>query len=168
MKMSVKKEIPMKTPSNNMRNMYEEKRQRTLSLIQNAINDIKEDHRIVTKKELMELTGLSSGTFSQEYVKDLLAKNQVCQFKTSKAISQEKQEKNQSRIIAELSSENTRLSSQVQSLKIALEKEVSAKKKQSLENEALRNENALLKGKYQQLLEYLEVLGADLSKLPLV
>ena len=74
-----------------MQKMYAEKRQRTLSLIQDAIDDIQEDHRIVTKKELMEITGLSSGTFSQPYVKDLLEQNQVCQYRTARTINQEKQ-----------------------------------------------------------------------------
>ena len=154
--------------SKNMQKMYAEKRQRTLSLIQDAIDDIQEDHRIVTKKELMEITGLSSGTFSKPYVKDLLEQNQVCQYRTARTINQEKQSKTQTAIIAELSSEKKRLESKIQSLTVALEKETSAKNKAASDASRLNNENALLRGKYQQLLEYLEVLGADLSKLPLV
>lgn len=158
----------MKTPSENMQNMYAEKRKRTLTLIQDAINEIHEDHRIVTKKELMQITGLSSGTFSQDYVKELLAENQVCQFRSTKSISKEKHEKSQAAINSELAVTNQKLQSQVQSLKLALEKETADKKKYKADyNQALK-ENILLKGKYQQLLEYLEVLGADLYKLPLV
>jgi hypothetical protein len=70
-----------KTPSDNMKKMYSEKRNSTIKSIQDAIDDIKEDNRIVTKKELMTLTDISSGTFSQEYVKELLKENRVCQFR---------------------------------------------------------------------------------------
>lgn len=78
----------MKQPSENMQRMYAAKREKTLALIQGAIDEIEEDHRIVTKKELMALTGLSSGTFSQQHVKELLAKNQVCQFRPLAKVSQ--------------------------------------------------------------------------------
>lgn len=60
--------------------MYKTKQKNTLILIQDAINTINEDNRIVTKKELMELTGLSSGTFSKDYIKELLKENCVCQY----------------------------------------------------------------------------------------
>ena len=70
----------MKQPSENMQRMYAAKREKTLALIQGAIDEIEEDHSLVTKKGLVALTGLSAGTFSQRHVKELLAKNRVCQF----------------------------------------------------------------------------------------
>ncbi len=158
----------MKQPSENMQNMYAEKKAHTLQLIQAAIDEIQEDNRIVTKKELMSITGLSSGTFSRDYVKELLQRNQVCQYRSVASIAEEKREQNKAATTGELLTRIQKAESKIQSLKIALEKESSDKKRYKAEYDKVNKENILLRGKYQQLLEYLEVLGADLSQLPLV
>lgn len=147
-----------------MQKMYSEKREKTLSLVQSAIDEIQEDNRIVTKKELMELTGLSSGTFSQPYIKECLKENQVCQYRSTKSINKGKCEKNREEIIFELTKERNKLASQLQSAALVLEKESKEKKKLKVELASLTQEHQQLRGKYQQLLEYLEVLGADLTK----
>ena len=149
----------MKQPSENMQRMYAAKREKTLALIQGAIDEIEEDHRIVTKKELMALTGLSSGTFSQQHVKELLAKNRVCQFRPLAKVSQKG--------ITRLSRELQRAQSRLQDLDIALDKSRKQSRKLKEENAELQRQLLLLRGKYQQLLEYLEVLGSDLSGIPL-
>ena len=153
----------MKQPSENMQRMYAAKREKTL-----AIDEIQEDHRIVTKKELMALTGLSSGTFSQQHVKELLAKNRVCQFKPTGKVSQEgRRELNKDAEITRLSRELQRAQSRLQDLDIALDKSRKQSRKLKEENAELQRQLLLLRGKYQQLLEYLEVLGSDLSGIPL-
>lgn len=158
----------MKQPSENMQRMYAAKREKTLALIQGAIDEIEEDHRIVTKKELMALTGLSSGTFSQQHVKELLAKNRVCQFKPTGKLSQEgRRELNKDAEITRLSRELQRAQSRLQDLDIALDKSRKQSRKLKEENAELQRQLLLLRGKYQQLLEYLEVLGSDLSGIPL-
>ena len=154
----------MKQPSENMQRMYAAKREKTLALIQGAIDEIEEDHRIVTKKELMALTGLSSGTFSQQHVKELLAKNRVCQFKPTGKVSQEgRRELNKDAEITRLSRELQRAQSRLQDL----DKSRKQSRKLKEENAELQQQLLLLRGKYQQLLEYLEVLGSDLSGIPL-
>ena len=158
----------MKQPSENMQRMYAAKREKTQALIQGAIDEIEEDHRIVTKKELMALTGLSSGTFSQQHVKELLAKNRVCQFKPTGKVSQEgRRELNKDAEITRLSRELQRAQSRLQDLDIALDKSRKQSRKLKEENAELQQQLLLLRGKYQQLLEYLEVLGSDLSSIPL-
>ena len=158
----------MKQPSENMQRMYAAKREKTLALIQGAIDEIEEDHRIVTKKELMALTGLSSGTFSQQHVKELLAKNRVCQFKPTDKVSQEgRRELNKDAEITRLSRELQRAQSRLQDLDIALDKSRKQSRKLKEENAELQQQLLLLRGKYQQLLEYLEVLGSALSGIPL-
>lgn len=69
-----------KNPSDNMKKMYAARRTASLNKVQTAIDKIKEDGREVTKKELIALTGLSSAAFSQPHIKELLKKNEVCQF----------------------------------------------------------------------------------------
>ena len=158
----------MKQPSENMQRMYAAKCEKTLALIQGAIDEIEEDHRIVTKKELMALTGLSSGTFSQQHVKELLAKNRVCQFKPTGKVSQEgRRELNKDAEITRLSRELQRAQSRLQDLDIALDKSRKQSRKLKEENAELQQQLLLLRGKYQQLLEYLEVLGSALSGIPL-
>lgn len=159
----------MKQPSENMQKMYAAKRERTLSLIQDAIDEIKEDNRIVTKKELMSLTGLSSGTFSQEHVKELLRKNEVCQFrKVARAASSTDGLGSKDEQIARLAKENQKLQSRLEDLEISLEANSKRASKLAGEKRDLERKYQLLLGKYQQQLEYLEVLGCDLSGMPLV
>lgn len=56
-------------------------RESTLQKIQNAIDEIHADGAVVTKKKLLELSGLSNATFSKAHVKELLKTNKVCSFK---------------------------------------------------------------------------------------
>lgn len=158
----------MREPSENMRKMYASKREATLARIQEAIDAIQEDHRIVTKKELMALTGLSSGTFSQEHVKELLAKNQVCQYRPTRKVSAvDRRELNKDDEIARLGKELQRAQSRLQDLDIALDKSNKRLQELKAEKEELEQQHLLLRGKYQQLMEILEVLGCDLSEIPL-
>lgn len=158
-----------KKPSENMRKMYSEKKQGTLHKIQMAIDEIKEDNRIVTKKELMQLTGISSGTFSQEYVKELLQKNKVCQYRETLTIkSEEKRKKLQEESALTLQKENQKLISKMQDFEMVLEQKNKKLNQLQLKYDKLTSENKLLKGKYQQLLEYLDALGISLENLPLI
>ena len=158
-----------KIPSENMKKMYLEKRQNTLRKIQDAIDEIQEDNRIVTKKELMSITGISSGTFSQDYVKELLKKNKVCQFRVTTTIStsQNKKKLEEETILA-LTKENQKLISKMQDFEIVLEQNNNKYNKLKDEYSKLESDYRLLKGKYQQLLEYLDALGANLDNLPLI
>lgn len=159
----------MKQPSENMRKMYEAKRVTTLGRIQEAIDTIKEDNRIVTKKELMSLTGLSSGTFSQEHVKELLRKNEVCQYRrVSKVPENQNATTSKDAEIARLSQELEKCRSRQQDLEIALDLSRKQTRTLRLEKADLEREHMLLRGKYQQLLEYLEVVQCDLSPFKIV
>lgn len=159
-----KNEFKNKT-SENMQKMYADKRASSTQKVQEAINFIQGENREVTKKELMELTGLSSGTFSQAHIKAILEKNQVCQFKPLKKISiEEKRAETQSEIIERLSKQIKKQESKLQDYDIILEKKINDCKKLKEENKKLDHEYRLLRGKYQELLEYIEILGGDLSK----
>lgn len=151
-----------------MQKMYSKKRQTTLNKIQDAINAIQDDNRIVTKRELLELTKISSGTFSQEYVKELLKENQVCQFRNVKVVASEKREKLQQKNYDDLAVENQKLVSKMQDFEIVMERNYKKYTKLKNDYDKLESEHKLLKGKYQQLLEYLDALGANLDSLPLI
>ena len=152
-----------------LQKIYDEKKQATLKKVQDAIDFIQAENRIVTKKELIELTGLSSGTFSRPYVKELLQDNRVCQFRGIQVENKEtKQQQIKEVTIDQLTKKVAALESKVQDYDLQLEKKNSDLTKIKDEHEKLQKDHALLRGKYQQLLEYLDALGADLSKMPLI
>ena len=158
-----------KKPSDNMKQMYSEKRNATLNKIQEAINDIKEDNRIVTKTELMKLTGISSGTFSKDHVKELLKENKVCQYREVKTISkQEQRTKIEEETYLALKKENQKLLSKLQDYRNALDLNKKKHQKLLLDYDSLNTEHKLLKGKNQQLMEYLDALGTNLENIPLI
>lgn len=75
------KKIPesLKLKQDNQRN-------KTIEKVQNAIDLIREEGGIVTKKRLIEITGLAATTFSKQHVKEVLEINKVCQFSKNKEI----------------------------------------------------------------------------------
>ena len=152
-----------------LQKVYDEKKQSTLKKVQSAIDFIKADNRIVTKKELIELTGLSSGTFSRPYVKELLQTNRVCQYMGLQVENIEtKTQQVKEATIEQLSKKVLSLESKIQDYDLQLEKKTKDFDKLKEEHTKLENEHILLRGKYQQMLEYLDALGADMSKMPLV
>ena len=150
-------------PSDGMKKMYQEKKDRTCKKVRDAIHLIKNEGRRVTKKELFEITGLSPATFSKEYIKEILKDEQVCQFRV---IKQAGPTSNELKTIEILSRDLEQLKHQKQDLE--LENESIKQRLDQLSKINSKNEEdlKLLEGRYQQALEYLEVLGADLSKLP--
>lgn len=152
-----------------LQKVYDDKRAATLNKIQEAIDIIQAASRIVTKKELIELTGLSSGTFSRPYVKELLEKNRVCQYRGIQIKDKETKEQRVKELtIDQLTRRVASLESKIQDYDLRLEKKSRDLSKAQEDYETLRQEHALLRGKYQQLLEYLDALGADMTKLPLI
>ncbi|MER2106914.1 MAG: hypothetical protein ABS949_08230 [Solibacillus sp.] len=76
-------------------------RNETKDKIQQAINTLKEEGAMVTKKALIELSGYSASTFSKPHIKELLEKNEVCQFrKTTQTSKSQNDQRNQKKIEA--------------------------------------------------------------------
>lgn len=83
----------------------ESMKKNTLHKLQMAIDRIKQDGRRVTRKELMDISGLSSGTLSKPYVKELFKENKVCQFSPESINRKE----NKSQTLADVIYENQKL-----------------------------------------------------------
>lgn len=152
-----------KTPSKNMQAMYDAKRSETLQKISDAIREIEDDHRIVTKKELISLTGLSSGTFSKPYVLELLKEKKVCQFRDKRVVLSEKKDKLSIEVISDLSKENDKLKSQIEKLDLQISKLSKRLSEKESDYAELKKDYELLKGRYQILLEKLDILGEKLD-----
>ena len=149
-----KRDIPV-----NLKELQNAKRQKTLSKIQEAIDEIQEDNDIVNKKKLLELTGLSSATFSKPHVLQLLKQNKVCQYKNTLKIQPNfkinESEQLQKKII-KLEKENTLLLSKLQDKDIKVSIVKSDYKK-------LENDYELILGKLHLILKRIDMLDIDIG-----
>ena len=155
-----------KKPSDNMKKMYEAKRKETSQKIIAAIKELQSDGGVVTRKKIIDMTGVSSGTLSQEYIKDIFREYQVLQF--AKEVSTSKKDTNRDASIDSLSAEIGALKSKLQDYEQALELKQKQLDKALAELSESKNSYQLLSGKYQQLLEYIDSVGGDLKFLHLI
>lgn len=150
----VKREIP-----NTLKEKQEKNRLETINKVQEAIDDIKQDGGIVTRKLLLEKTGLSNSTFSKPHVKDVLQANRVCQFATKKKMlstSKEDITKNLYKEIEKLKRENKILTSKLQ------DKEIKANAyKQDYTD--LSNDYAMLLSKLHLVMKKVDEYGIDIG-----
>lgn len=123
----------------------EEARRITIEKIQDAIDTVIEEGGIVTKKKLIEITGLSNATFSKAHVKELLEINKVCQYRTSKKITVSEDNNVQSVMkINQLKKEVYKLESKLQDKDIVIMN--------------LKKEQEELSDKYEMLLGKLHII----------
>lgn len=149
-----KREIP-----STLKEKQEKNRLETINKVQEAIDDIKQDGGIVTRKLLLEKTGLSNSTFSKPHVKDVLEANSVCQFATKKkapSATKEDVTKNLYKEIEKLKRENNVLASKLQ------DKEIKAKsyKQDYVE---LSNNYAMLLSKLHLVMKKVDEYGIDIG-----
>ena len=149
-------------PSEGMERMYAQKKKNTCDKVKRAIKEIKSQGRIVTKKELQELTHLSAPTFSKEYVKEILKQEKVCQFREIQHVDPEK---NDLKTVELLSRELKQTKNQKKDLELRCEYLENLVEKLQKKTDEQDEDLKRLKGRYQQSLEYLEVLGADMDKM---
>jgi hypothetical protein len=141
-------------------------RKSTLEKIQDAIDEINADGAIVTKKKLIELTGLSNATFSKEHVKSILKSNKVCAYKyildnasTSPQNQLKSIENQMHHYIKQAKSDELRIG--------ALKSDIEVKKRriQQLheENSTLSRELAILRGMHHSILQALQMRGIEID-----
>ena len=153
-------------PTANMQDMYARKREETLRRIEVAIKEMKDDGELVTKKLIMERAGVSSGTLSKPYVIDLLKKEKVCQFQ-GLAAPVNKEERNVFKELSVVAKENSRLKNRIEALTITISTLQDQKAKVSEELKAVKEDNELLRGQRQLLLERLNNAGIPLGSIRL-
>ena len=150
------------TPSTGQIEHYKKRREETLSLIREVVTDLEQTGTPVTRKNLRKYTGLSDGTFSLPHVKELLKELKVCQFSERKTVDAPNP------IASEMTAvcaERDRLLKKTQVLErtIGIQKDSLEKLKET--NEQLSHEVLLLRGKFQQAMELLDLKGEDLKQL---
>lgn len=141
----------------------EGKKNDTLSKVEDAIKLIKSQDREVTRKELLELAGVSSSVLCKPYVKELLKKHEVLMFKPT-VILEKKGGDTYNALKKQMETLSKKLQKRERQLK---DKEllVETKNKYIVTlQEKLKDteeENAILRGKNQQILEYLYRKGMN-------
>ncbi|MGB4590469.1 MAG: hypothetical protein WBI17_14725 [Clostridiaceae bacterium] len=144
----------------NLKDLQEFKRNQTKVAIQQAIDVLNSEGGVVTKRELIKLTGLSASVFSKKHVKDVLSANKVCQYLPRKAIEREGISLRNDRI---LSVENEKLKLEIIRLKnIIIEKD---SKILSLEIDLSDTKDKYMRllGKLYQLQKKAEIKGITID-----
>ena len=151
----MKKQIPKK-----LAERQENIKSNTLEAIQNAINDLKKDGFIVTKKYLREKTGFSNALFSKKHVLELLAENQVCQFQDRKKILKPQ---NQGKTITQLESQFAEAHKRIERLEkeLAERNQYILKLKERIEES--ENTSKLLRGQIYVFQEKCGIYGIKLE-----
>lgn len=149
-----------------MQDMYARKREETLGRIKSAIKEMKDDGELVTKKLIMERAEVSSGTLSKPYVIDLLKEEKVCQFQ-GLAAPGIKEERNILKELSAMARDNNRLKHKIEALTLTVSLLQDQKAKVSEELKSVKEENALLRGQRQLLLERMCNAGIPLGDIRL-
>ncbi len=144
-----------------LKKQQELKRQETLNKIKDAIEEIQFEDGIVTKKKLIELTGLSNSTFSKPHVKKLLKERKVCQYRETMVVQEHKWKNDNDSLnkkIDKLKRENIKLKNDIVSKEIKIN---------MLEEELKEKEDKYrrLLGRVHQLTRIAEANGIDLEKI---
>ncbi len=146
-----------RTIPKSLKDKQEEMKRNTINNIQEAIDTIQEEGGIVTKKKLIEYTGLSNATFSKPHVKQLLEINRVCQYRESKKITRTNNDiKQDIEVVNRLNKKIAMLESKVHDKEIVISKIKS-------EYEALNTNYELLLGKLHLVMRKVDEREYDIG-----
>ena len=145
-------------PTDRMKAMYDRKKKETVKKIAAAIDDLQDAGQMVTKKALMDATGLASSTFSQPHVIELLKRRRVCQFESHALVTEQSDQARDQEIrrllqeVEKLKNRNSQLADQNNYLRNMIERRID-------ENAELKRTLAQLRGRYQMCLERMDNAG---------
>ena len=143
------------------------RKQDTLAKIRDAVDMLRETGAKVTRKALIDETGLSSATFSKPYVKELLKELKVLQFEDRTAVKagidikkliRENREKDAE--IARLKQQKDSIAAKMNTLQLKIEERDEAIKQ-------YEHEEMVLRGQVQSLLEQLVADQHDIKTINL-
>jgi DNA-binding transcriptional MocR family regulator len=138
----------------------EETKKETAYKIQKAIDELQSEGYIVSRKLLLERTGLSNSVLSKKHCIEVLKENSVCQYAIRKKIS-----KTNANIDKKLEVELNKALIKIEKLekeKKDLQAKLNAEK---VERYALKENNEILRGQMQLLYHLASERGIDLEKL---
>ena len=137
--------------SENMILYTESLKQNTIQKVQNAIDIIKSVGNKVTRKELLQLSGVSNSVLSKLYIKDLLKMNQVLMYEPKIKLTPTKYD--------HINVLQKQLNNALRNNEILEHKSSDANCKiEAIENKykEISRDNEILRGKVQLLLEFIQ------------
>lgn len=134
----------------------ENSKNETITKVQNAINELQSEGFIVTRKLLLERTGLSNSVLSKNHIKEVLKNNKVCQY----AIKRKFISKNESDVLLELNKANKKIEQLEKKVK-DLENKLA---KEKVKYHEVKDTNEILRGELFLLKEKASLKGLDLDK----
>lgn len=136
----------MRELPNEIRDFQKKSKTTTINKVQTAIDELQAQGFIVTRKQLLERTGLSNSVLSKPHIKEVLKENKVCQYSIKRKVNIT----NDNDILLELSKANKKigkLEAKIKDLENKLNKEKVEYYKTKESNEILRGELHILKQK---------------------
>lgn len=155
--------------TDNMISHTEQLKEETIQKIQEAIDMLQAEGREIKRKDIIEITGLSSAVLSKPHSKEVFKKNKVMMFAGEKVSAEELPDK-----YVILQKENSSLKKEIQKFEnknhnneVAISYLKEKIDKQKDEYNILNNKYERLLGKFQMLLDKAERVGINLDELGL-
>lgn len=130
-----------------VRDYQESSKNDTINKVQNAIDELKAEGNIITRKLLLERTGLSNSVLSKPHIKEVLKKNKVCQFALKRKINVTANSVDNDVELKKAYEKIDKLEKKIKDLESKIDKEKLAYYKMKEANEVLRGELHILKQK---------------------
>lgn len=142
-----------------LKSKQEKYRQETISKVEKAIKELKEEGFEVSTKLLIERTGLSATVLGKKHVLKVLEKHAVCRFKNIKQVPKDS-EKN---YIVDLERQVKELERELKKTKEILNSAIKRNIKLEVEIKDLKDTNELLRGQLKLNYEKALARGIDLE-----
>ena len=127
-----------------VRDYQESSKNDTINKVQNAIDELKAEGNIITRKLLLERTGLSNSVLSKPHIKEVLKKNKVCQFALKRKINVTANSVDNDVELKKAYEKIDKLEKKIKDLESKIDKEKLAYYKMKEANEVLRGELHIL------------------------
>lgn len=144
--------------SENMIAYTENKKRETINTLQRAIDTMKAQGKKITRKELIEESGLSSAVLSKPYIKEVLKENKVLMYQNT-VVMKEGEAGSNTLMLKEnnkLRREVQRLEHKILDYELVINDKKTTVKKEKEKYKELQVKYERLLGKWQKLLEYLQ------------
>lgn len=140
-----------------VRDYQESSKNDTINRVQNAIDELKAEGNIVTRKLLLERTGLSNSVLSKPHIKEILKKNKVCQFTSKRKVNSTQNSTDSDVELQKAYEKIDKLEKKIKELESKVDKEKLAYYK-------MKEANEILRGELHILTQKAKLRGLDLDK----
>lgn len=141
-----------------LKEKQKEAKEKTIRLVQETIDDLQAEGVIVTRKLLIERTGLSNSVFSKGHVKQVLEKNRVCQFAIKRKLT-----KSCLNSTKDLELELAKAYKKIEKLEMILTDKSNVINKWKAAYYEMKEKNEILRGQLHILVQKAKMRGLDIE-----